>query len=62
MKLGFSNPSSISLYRAQTVANDPITLRRKRCACGKVVTARQLQQQGGCDRCAQERALTRRAA
>jgi len=62
VKLGFSNPSTIALYRAQTAANVPITLRRKRCACGKVVTARQLQQQGGCDRCFHERAQARRAA
>jgi hypothetical protein len=40
-----------ALYRAQTAALVPVTLRRKRCACTKVVTAKQLQQYGACDAC-----------
>jgi hypothetical protein len=51
MKWGLLGPASIALYRAQTAADVPITLRCKRCACGKVVTAKQLNQYGGCDMC-----------
>jgi hypothetical protein len=51
MKFGTANPSSTELYRDRTAASTPITLRRKRCACGAVVTAKQLHQYGACARC-----------
>lgn len=51
MKWGTGNPSSTELYRDRTAANVPISLRRKRCACGKVLTAKQLQQYGACASC-----------
>lgn len=56
MKFGVADPASTALYRANTHAHPPIVLRRKRCACGKVVTAKQLAQQGGCDVCARGKA------
>jgi hypothetical protein len=52
MKWGTGNPSSTDLYRDRTAASvPPISLRRKRCDCGKVVTAKQLQQYGACGSC-----------
>lgn len=51
MTWGLSNPAAVELYRQQTAADVPVTLRRKRCACGKVVTAKQLNQYGACDAC-----------
>lgn len=47
-------PSRIStdLYRERTAAEPAVSLRRKRCACGKVVTAKQLVQYGACNTCA----------
>ena len=56
MKFGIADPASIELYRANTHASAPIVLRRKRCACGRVVTAKQLAQQDGCDACARAKA------
>jgi len=46
-------PSRISsdLYRERTAAEPPVTLRRKKCTCGKVVTAKQLVQYGACASC-----------
>jgi len=46
-------PSRIStdLYRERTAAEPPVSLRRKRCACGKVVTAKQLVQYRACIAC-----------
>lgn len=55
MKFGTADPASTALYRANTHASPPIVLRRKRCSCGKVVTAKQLLQQGGCNACAKSR-------
>lgn len=51
MRWGTPSRLSTELYREQTAAKPPISLRRKQCACGKVVTAKQLVQQGGCDAC-----------
>lgn len=52
MKLGFDNPGNADMYRAATAASPaPVTLRRKRCACGTVVTAKQLSQYGACTKC-----------
>ena len=51
MSWGTADPSATALYRAQTAALVPITLIRKRCACNKVVTAKQLRQHGACDAC-----------
>lgn len=62
MRFGTANPSSTALYREQTAASVPMDLRRKRCACGKVVTAKQLQQYGMCDPCVRTTAITRQAA
>lgn len=39
------------LYRERTASMTFISLRRKKCACGKVVTSKQLQQYGACDPC-----------
>jgi len=49
----WGTPSRVStdIYREQTAAARPITLRRQRCACGKVVTAKQLVQYGACASC-----------
>lgn len=48
---GSTSRLSSDLYRAQTAAARPIVLRRRRCACGKVVTAKQLVQYGACASC-----------
>jgi len=49
----WGTPSRISsdLYRERTAAMPPVSLRRRRCACGKVVTAKQLTQYGACAAC-----------
>lgn len=39
------------LFRQRTAEMTPISLRRKTCACGRVVTAKQLVQYGRCDPC-----------
>ena len=52
MRWGTPSPVSTERYREQTAAGAPISLRRKQCACGKIVTAKQLVQQGGCNACA----------
>jgi hypothetical protein len=62
MTWGYFDPNSVALYRAQTAANVPVTLRRKRCACNKVVTAKQLRQYGACDECVRAAAAAREAA
>lgn len=62
MRWGTPSRLSTELYREQTVAKPPISLRRKQCACGKVVTAKQLVQQGGCDACARLAPAARKAA
>jgi hypothetical protein len=51
MKGGFPSRLSTELYRERTAASQPYSLRRKRCACTNVVTAKQLQQHGACDAC-----------
>lgn len=49
----WGTPSRIAtdIYRERTAAARPITLRRRRCACGKCVTAKQLVQYGACVTC-----------
>ena len=49
----WGSPSRVSsdLYRERTAAEPPMTLRRKRCGCGKAVTAKQLMQYGACIAC-----------
>jgi len=49
----WGTPSRVStdLYRERTAAEQPVTLRRKRCACGKSVIAKQLVQYGACVTC-----------
>jgi len=52
MKMGFANPANAEFYRATTAASSaPVTLRRKRYACGAVITAKQLNQYGVCAKC-----------
>lgn len=48
---GSTSRLSSDLYREQTASDRPITLRRRRCACGKCVTAKQLVQYGACVTC-----------
>lgn len=50
------------LYRERTAAMQPVSLRRKKCACSKVVTAKQLRQYGMCDPCARAAVIAREAA
>lgn len=49
----WGTPSRVStaIYRERTASERPITLRRGRCACGKIVTAKQLVQYGACVTC-----------
>jgi len=49
----WGTPSRISsdLYRERTASTPPVSLRRRRYACGKVVTAKQLTQYGACTMC-----------
>lgn len=51
MKGGIPSRLATDLYRERTAASMPISLRRKRCACGKVITAKQLLQYGACENC-----------
>ena len=62
MKYGCGNPVATELYRERTAASAPISLNRKRCACGKVVTAKQLTQYGMCDPCVRTAAALEKAA
>jgi len=62
MKWGTPSLLRTELYREQTAAQPPLRLSRKKCACGKIVTAKQLAQQGGCNACARQAAEERRAA
>lgn len=62
MKAGIPSRLSSDLYRDRTAAALQISLRRKRCACGKIVTAKQLQQYGACDPCARAATMLRKAA
>jgi len=54
----WGTPSRISsdLYRERTASTPPVSLRRRRCACGKVVTAKQLTQYDACATCARKAA------
>lgn len=45
-----TTPNAEYRYRAES-AKAPMSHIRKRCACGRVVTARQLAQYQRCDRC-----------
>lgn len=60
----WGTPSRVStdLYREQTATTRPISLRRRRCACGKVVTAKQLVQYGACVACVRAAASQAREA
>lgn len=46
----FNTPFGEQKYRAAS-GRAPYVHNRKRCGCGKVITARQLAQYGVCDRC-----------
>ena len=58
--IGFA--STNDKFRERTAAMPPITLRRKRCACGKQVTAKQLEQYGRCASCDKLASAAGRAA
>lgn len=62
MRWGTPSRLSTELYREQTAAKPPISLRRKQCACGKVVTAKQMVQQGGCNACSRAAQLPAKEA
>lgn len=46
-----ANPSSTERYHMATHQSFPLVLRRKVCACGKQITARQETQYGKCVSC-----------
>ncbi|WP_027864282.1 hypothetical protein [Massilia alkalitolerans] len=62
MRFGTPSASTLDRFRENTANATPISLRRKQCACGKIVTAKQLVQQGGCNACARQAAAERKAA
>lgn len=49
--MGFEKPSHAAYYRAQTQADRHYNHKRKQCACGKQITAKQLSQFGKCVTC-----------
>jgi len=49
MIIGYT--TTIDAYRARTFASPPIVLRKRKCACGKQVNAKQLAQYGACVGC-----------
>ncbi len=51
MKWGAPSRVRTDIYREQTATERPVSLRRRRCACGKVVTAKQLVEYGACASC-----------
>lgn len=51
MKWGAPSRVRTDIYREQTATERPVSLRRRRCTCGKVVTAKQLVQYGACASC-----------
>ncbi len=62
MKFGTLSAGGLERFRENTASTAPISLRRKQCACGKIVTAKQLVQQGSCDACARRAAAEKKAA
>jgi len=62
MSAGFPSRLASDLYRERTAASPPVSLVRKRCACGKVVTAKQLVQYGKCGACVRAAAPVGEAA
>jgi hypothetical protein len=55
--------STIAAFRDRTAAGSaPIVLRRKKCACGKEVTAKQLVQYGKCVICVRAAAAAAKEA
>jgi hypothetical protein len=59
MKFGTLSAGGLERFRKNTATTTPISLRRKQCTCGKIVTAKQLVQQGGCNACTQRAASTK---
>lgn len=51
-------PNTIGRYRANTAAMVPYSFVRKRCVCGKTVTAKQLQLYGVCATCDKARSTS----
>lgn len=62
MRFGTPSAGTLERFRERTATATPISLRRKQCACGKIVTAKQLVQHGACNACAQAKARAREAA
>ncbi|SFD84253.1 hypothetical protein [Massilia yuzhufengensis] len=62
MKFGTLSAGGLERFRKNTATTTPISLRRKQCACGKIVTAKQLVQHGACGTCAQQQAKAKKAA
>lgn len=62
MRFGTPSAGTLERFRERTSTATPISLRRKQCACGKIVTAKQLVQHGACTVCAQAKARAREAA
>jgi hypothetical protein len=50
-----TSQNMVAAYRRQTDKSAPYVHIRKRCACGKVVKAIQLERFGACATCAKER-------
>lgn len=60
---GIPSRLATDLYRERTAASPaPIVLNRKRCACNRVVTAKQLAQYGKCTSCVREAAAVTKVA
>ncbi len=51
-------PNTLGRYRANTAAMVPYSFVRKRCVCGKTVTAKQLQLYGVCATCDKARSTS----
>ncbi len=49
-----TDPNVLAKFRVTTSSHKHYSHVRKRCACNRVVTARQLERYGKCDRCYQE--------
>ena len=62
MRFGTPSAGTLERFRERTATAIPISLRRKQCACGKIVTAKQLVQHGACNTCAQVKDTAKEAA
>lgn len=62
MRFGTPSAGTLERFRERTASSAPVSLRRKQCACGRIVTAKQLTQHGSCNTCAQLKVQTKEAA